>query len=303
MCSYNNSAANNSDVTCLDVNSPDFKPNNMNSSDDHLMNAVCLRDSDFEQRLAVLGCSEFVLPCDIVNNLNTLGEHSANYVLSLENVRIQLAPRDKSMGNPVVVDFASGTIGFRGRQNVRQELLVKAVFGRDKKSAPNVLDMTGGLGRDSFILACAGCNVTTLERNPIVFLLLSDGLYRAGTDFELQAVVQKIDLHYYDAVVYDAAVAQTIYPTIASDMANFDVVYMDPMFPERTKSALVKKEMRVFRDVVGEDVDVNQLFDQARNVARKKVIVKRPRKSAFIKDKKPTYSVEGRSSRFDVYQV
>ena len=82
-----------------------------------------------------------------------------------------------------------------------------------------------------------------------------------------------------------------------------DVVYMDPMFPERTKSALVKKEMRVFRDVVGEDLDVNQLFEQARHVARKKVIVKRPRKSAFIKDKKPTYSVEGRSSRFDVYQM
>ncbi|MBV1920331.1 MAG: class I SAM-dependent methyltransferase, partial [Pseudomonadales bacterium] len=255
----------------------------------------CLRDSNFEQRLAALGRSEFVLPCDVVDNQEALSSHSANYVLSLENDRIQLAPRDKSMGNPVVVDFASGTIGFRGRQNVRQELSVKAVFGRDKKSAPNVLDMTGGLGRDSFILACAGCNVTTLERNPLVFLLLSDGLYRAETDFELQAVVQYIDLHYYDAVVCDAVVAP--------DIANCDVVYMDPMFPERTKSALVKKEMRVFRDVVGEDVDVHQLFEQARNVARKKVIVKRPRKSAFIKDKKPTYSVEGRSSRFDVYQV
>ncbi len=289
MCSYNNSATNSSDV-----NSPEFEQNDMNSPDDHLMNTVCLRDSGFEQRLAALGCSEFVLPCDVVDNLEALDSHSANYVLSLENDQIQLAPRDKSMGNPVVVDFASGTIGFRGRQNVRQELLVKAVFGRDKKSPPSVLDMTGGLGRDSFILACAGCNVTTLERNPLVFLLLSDGLYRAETNFELQTIVQRIELHFCDAVVA---------PAIALDKVNFDVVYMDPMFPERTKSALVKKEMRVFRDVVGEDVDVYQLFEQAKNVARKKVIVKRPRKSAFIKDKKPTYSVEGRSSRFDVYQV
>lgn len=280
MCSYNNS----------DVSNSDSKQNDKNSLDERLINTVCLRDGSFEKRLSALGRDVLMLPCDVVDNLKALDTDVVHYVLSIENDRIQLAPRDKSMGNPVVVDFSSGTIGFRGRQNVRQELLVKAVLGRDKKSAPKVLDMTGGLGRDSFILACAGCSVTTLERNPLVFLLLSDGLYRAAMNPELQPIVQSIDLHFCDAVV-------------SPDMGNFDVVYMDPMFPERTKSALVKKEMRVFRDVVGEDMDVNQLFEQARDVARKKVIVKRPRKSAFIKDKKPTYSVEGRSSRFDVYQV
>jgi len=290
MCSYNTSDVNDSEIHNSDLNKPGFKQNDKNGSDERLMNAVCLRDDDFERRLSALRGGEVVLPCDVVDNLEALDANSAHYVLSIENDRIQLAPRDKSMGNPVVVDFSSGTIGFRGRQNVRQELLVKAVLGRDKKTTPHVLDMTGGLGRDSFILACAGCKVTTLERNPLVFLLLSDGLYRAAMDFELQHIVQSIDLHFCDAVV-------------APGSANYDVVYMDPMFPERTKSALVKKEMRVFRDVVGEDVDVNQLFEQARNVAGKKVIVKRPRKSAFIKDKKPTYSVEGRSSRFDVYQV
>ena len=289
MCSYNSSEVNNADLS-----NPDFKSNDVNSPDDHLMNAVCLRGSNFEERLVALGCDEIVLPCDVVDNFEALDAHSSHYVLSIEKDRIQLAPRDKSMGNPVVVDFSSGTIGFRGRQNVRQELLVKAVLGRDKKSAPSVLDMTGGLGRDSFILACAGCNVTTLERNPLVFLLLSDGLYRAAADIELQPIVRNIDLHFCDAVKAGS---------VASELSSYDVVYMDPMFPERTKSALVKKEMRVFRDVVGEDMDVNQLFEQARNVARKKVIVKRPRKSAFIKDKKPTYSVEGRSSRFDVYQM
>ena len=290
MCSHNTSEVNDFDLKSPNLNNPDVK----NSADGHLMNAVCLLDGDFKQRLITLGCGEIVLPCDVVDNLEALESYSVRHVLLLENNRIQLAPKDKSMGNPVVVDFASGTIGFRGRQNVRQELLVKAVFGRDKKTAPNVLDMTGGLGRDSFILACAGCNVTTLERSPLVFLLLSDGLYRAAMDLELQPVIQNIDLHFCDAVKAD---------NLALDSSFYDVVYMDPMFPGRTKSALVKKEMRVFRDVVGEDMDVNQLFEQARNVAQKKVIVKRPRKSAFIKDKKPTYSVEGRSSRFDVYQV
>ncbi len=294
MCSYNSSDVNSSEENPPRLNSQDSKQRDKGLVDGHLINAVCLRDTSFEQRIMALGCGEVVLPCDVVENAGALEAHSARYVLLLENNRIQLAPKDKSMGNPVVVDFSSGTIGFRGRQNVRQELLVKAVFGRDKKSVPNVLDVTGGLGRDSFILACAGCNVTTLERSPLVFLLLSDGLYRAAADIELQPVIQHIDLHFCDAVKAD---------NLALDSSFYDVVYMDPMFPERTKSALVKKEMRVFRDVVGEDMDVNQLFEQARNVARKKVIVKRPRKSAFIQDKKPTYSVEGRSSRFDVYQM
>jgi len=289
MCSYSNRDVSRSDVNSSDVNSSD-----VNSSDDQFQNAACLRSHDFEQRLVALGCEALCLPCDDVKSAEALGAHAAPYVFSLENDRIQLAPRAKTMGNPVVVDFSSGTIGFRGRQNVRQELLVKAVLGRDKQSTPNVLDMTGGLGRDSFILACAGCNVTTFERNPLVYLLLSDGLYRAAMDVELQSIVQNIDLHFSDAAKAD---------NLAFETAHYDVVYMDPMFPERTKSALVKKEMRVFRDVVGEDMDVAQLFEQARSVARKKVIVKRPRKSAFIKDKKPTYSIEGRSSRFDVYQV
>ncbi|PCJ39599.1 MAG: SAM-dependent methyltransferase [Moraxellaceae bacterium] len=265
---------------------------------------VCLLDELFKQRLDVLGCADIHLPCDSVANSNELTDHSSPYILSLAQDRIQLAPRTKKAGSPVMVDFTSGSIGYRGRQNVRQELLVKAVFGRSKQSAIKVLDMTGGLGRDSFILACAGCKVTTLERNPLVYLLLLDGLYRAGMDSELHAVTQRIRLHFFNSIDFDSALATKEEGRDQGEQQNaiHNVVYMDPMFPERTKSALVKKEMRVFRDVVGEDMDVNQLFEQALKVASHKVVVKRPRKSAFVMDKKPTYSVEGRSSRFDVYQ-
>lgn len=251
---------------------------------------VCLQDDAFDRRLEQLALSDFSLPCVAVNNSAELEASKAPYVLSLVDDRLQLAPVNRALGNPVVVDFSSGSIGFRGRQNVRQELLVKAVLGRNKKIQPSVLDMTGGLGRDSFILACAGCDVTTLERHPLVHLLLSDGLYRARLDGELLAVVSEIELLFGDSK--DA---------LQADFSP-DVVYLDPMFPERSKSALVKKEMRVFRDVVGEDRDVDLLFENAMGVGRHKVVVKRPRKSSYVMDKRPTYSVEGRSSRFDVYQ-
>lgn len=243
----------------------------------------------FLQRLATLSYAIDNLVGSPVDS-TTLAQATAPYLLSLTDGRIQLEKREKGAGNPVVVDFLTGAIGFRGRQNVRQELLVKAVLGRDKRSGLRVLDMTGGLGRDSFILACAGCKVMTVERHPVVNLLLADGLYRASLEDSVASVVSNIALSFADA------------KAIAGEQGDMDVVYMDPMFPERTKSALVKKEMRVFKDVVGADADGDALFLSALNSPTKKVVVKRPRKSAFIQDKKPTYSVEGRSSRFDVYQ-
>ena len=262
--------------------SSDFNLNNSSSK------LWCCRDEQFERRMEHMGLTDFILPGALISQVDKNDENG--YLLSLVDDRIQLAHVNNRLGNPVLVDFSSGTIGFRGRQNVRQELLVKAVLGRNKKTPPSVLDMTGGLGRDSFILACAGCKVTTLERNPVVYLLLSDGLYRAQMDSEISVVVQEIDLRFGDS------------KQLLETEGKHDVVYLDPMFPERTKSALVKKEMRVFRDVVGEDKDVDLLFENAMEIGRHKVVVKRPRKSSYVMEKRPTYSVEGRSSRFDVYQ-
>jgi 16S rRNA (guanine1516-N2)-methyltransferase len=80
-----------------------------------------------------------------------------------------------------------------------------------------------------------------------------------------------------------------------------DVVYLDPMFPHKKKSALVKKEMRVFQSVVGADLDADKLLDAALNAARYRVVVKRPDYAPFLNDKKPTMSIKTKKNRFDVY--
>ena len=97
-------------------------------------------------------------------------------------------------------------------------------------------------------------------------------------------------------------VAHAILAQLA-DSERPDVVYLDPMFPERTKHALVKKEMRLFRDVVGDDMDADALMELALEVARKRVVVKRPRKADSVAGRKPGYQLLGKSSRFDVYPV
>lgn len=210
-------------------------------------------------------------------------------LLLAENAgRISLLHKDSALGEPLAVDFEMGAMGFRSQQNVRNEMLVKAILGRKKQALPSVLDVTAGLGRDSFILATLGCEVAMYERNLAVFLLLKDGLARAH---QHSSTLSRLNLHSADAI--DAL------PAIAA----VDVVYMDPMFPSRDKSALVKKAMRIFKMLVGADADASELFEKACATAKHRVVVKRPRKAPFVAEAKPTYSVEGRSSRFDIYQL
>ena len=77
----------------------------------------------------------------------------------------------------------------------------------------------------------------------------------------------------------------------------------DPMFPERSKSASVKKEMQILQQLLGADLDTVQLFEQALRVATDRVVVKRPRIAPLISEMKPHHVVEGKASRFDVYHV
>ncbi len=79
------------------------------------------------------------------------------------------------------------------------------------------------------------------------------------------------------------------------------VIYLDPMFPHRDKAALVKKEMRLFRPLAGDDDDAPALLEAALALATHRVVVKRPRKAPTIAGVQPGYALEGKSSRFDIY--
>ncbi len=256
-------------------------------SDSIQCNWSVLVDSAFEARLEQLDCL-------IPDNLQTLrseqqwSECAADFLLRLHEGKLAIVPRDKNMGAPLSVEFESGQLGFRGRQNVRNEMVVKAVLGKNKQQLPKVLDLTAGLGRDGFVLATAGCCVTLVERHWPVFILLKDGLYRANG--RVQAV-ERMELFQADSANFLGEVHQ------------YDVVYLDPMFPSRAKSAKVKKEMNLFHQLVGSDADSDTLFRSVCESGAKKLVVKRPRKADTLAGATPTYSLTGRSSRFDVYQL
>ena len=82
-----------------------------------------------------------------------------------------------------------------------------------------------------------------------------------------------------------------------------EVVYLDPMYPQRQKSAAVKKEMAYFHELVGAATAADEvlLLQTARRHATKRVVVKRPQGGAVLAGEAPAFQYQGKSTRFDVY--
>jgi 16S rRNA (guanine1516-N2)-methyltransferase len=215
-----------------------------------------------------------------------------SYVLVYTDKGLALQQTGVKADGPVYVDYLGGASEYR-RNKGGGELIVKAVSG-PKDTKPSVLDVTAGLGRDCFVLASWGYDVTALERSPVVFSLLEDGLQRASLlgDVDLRSIVQRLQIVHADAIQYLNEHATSNPP---------DVVVIDPMFPPSKKSALVKKEMRAFHYVVGPDQDGSLLLDASLAAANYRVVVKRPKKAEFLAGKKPNFSLDGKAIRFDIY--
>ena len=223
-----------------------------------------------------------------------------DYLLSYTESGLSLVPSaDKGYG-PIQCDFAGGSHSHRRRFGGGNGQAIAKAIGVSGKFYPQVLDLTAGLGGDAFVLASLGCCVTMLERNPIVHSLLADGLERANLiaqgDPELSTIMSRTKLIEVNSAEY-------LQQGASSDPLSADVVYLDPMFPERKKSAKVKKQMQAFHAIVGTDPDADELLALALNVANYRVVVKRPAGAEYMAGTKPNYSLEGKSTRYDIYTL
>lgn len=201
---------------------------------------------------------------------------AADIVLERADGRLQLRHTAEGGPGPLCVDFSSPDAA-RRREAGRQLPLARAI-GVKPGVRPNVLDATPGLGRDAYVLAALGCQVTCVERSALIAALLRDGLERAGSSILL--------------IVGDAC------DYMAGIEPKPDVVYLDPMFPERRKTAAVKKEMQYMQTLLGED-DAEGLFKAAMECATRRVVIKRPAHASALA--KPNHVFKGKTVRFDVY--
>jgi 16S rRNA (guanine1516-N2)-methyltransferase len=197
-----------------------------------------------------------------------------------------------------LIDFAATNLQYRQQHGGgRNEAIAKAIGIKGKQSV-NVLDCTAGMGTDSFIMASVGAQVTLVERSPIIGALLDNALMRGlqADDPVCIKVCERMALIQQDAITYlsdNSAVT-----------AQIDVVYLDPMFPHKKKSALVKKEMRAFQMLLGPDQDSELLLSAAINFAPKRIVVKRPASAPPLENTKglvPSMAIGSKKHRFDVY--
>lgn len=215
----------------------------------------------------------------------------SEFALQLGAEGLQLQELGVGAAGPVRVDFVDGALAHRRQQGGGNGQMIAKAVGIQPGIRPLILDATAGLGRDAFVLAQLGCTVTLIERQPLIGALLADGLRRARLDAEVGPIVERMHLLAGNAIELMAA-----WP---GDPPQ--VIYLDPMFPHRDKSSLVKKEMRLFRPLVGADDDAPELLKAALALASHRVVVKRPRKAPAIAGQAPGYVLEGKSSRFDIY--
>lgn len=232
-----------------------------------------------------LGLPRCALPCADY-------PHVLTYNADHRPARLELRATHKDAPGPVYVDFVAGALGFRARHGSRNKEPLARAVGLKGAIIPTVLDATAGLGRDAFVLAALGCQVSLVERSPIIAALLRDGIARALADRDTQAIAQRMQLRVGDAAAIMEHLAERERP---------DVICLDPMYPHRSKSALVKKEMRLLRALVGEDLDAPLLLETALRVARKRVVVKRPRLAASLPGIAPSHTLLGSTTRFDIY--
>lgn len=170
------------------------------------------------------------------------------------------------------------------KQEGKKQGLVQAC---KPKPGLKILDLTAGWGRDAAVLASFGAEVSMLERHPVMATLLADALSRQE---ELDKRQLKLSLHAMDAFSFLDALAPDEYP---------DVIYIDPMHPERSKSALVKKDMQVLQQMIGADEDALALIKLAIVRVKQRVVVKWPQKSKSLLP--ANLSIEGKTVRFDIY--
>lgn len=219
-------------------------------------------------------------------------DDSLDFVLVYAKERLELRQLREKKSRPLAVDFLNKTSLYRRRvSSLRTELIAKAV-GVKAKSKLFVLDVTAGFGVDAMLLAHFGCKILMLERSAVVAALLQDGLDRALKDELFKS--SQIELLVIDANTF-------LERLVVEKTALPDVIYLDPMFPDRKKTALVKKEMRVLQQLVGKDYDADVLFHKALQCAKKRVVVKRPKHAPFLAERKPDILFRGNVCRYDVY--
>ncbi len=199
-----------------------------------------------------------------------------------------------SSQKPLRIDFAEPKFLQRLKQaGRRSELIARAVKPRPDM---RVLDCTAGLARESFLLAHLGCHVTLIERSKVIGELIRDGLTRASMYPFLAPTVSRMQL-----VIGDASRYLSHLQAVSTSENRVDVIYIDPMFPQKSGSAAVGGEMQMLQRFLGVDEDARKLLELALSQDVSRVVLKRPPHGDWHPPVKPVHVFSGKNSRYELF--
>ena len=220
-------------------------------------------------------------------NLTTQNEKLREVGLELKYTEDGLTLTDGKLS--IMVDFKDMLPRLK-QSNLQNEMQVKAARIKGQPMPQKIIDATAGFGEDSLILAAAGFEVDLYEFDDIIALLLEDGLDRAKNIPELAPIVARMHFHHADSI---------------QAMQNLDYlpdsILLDPMFPSRSKSAMIKKKFQLLQKIESPCSVEEELLNAAIAANPKRIIIKRPLKGPFLANKKPSYSLEGKAIRYDCF--
>jgi len=121
----------------------------------------------------------------------------------------------------------------------------------------NILDCTGGLCVDSLKLSKMGYNVTVIEENPIIVMLLKRLLDKE--------IINNFRVYYGNSFEF-----------LKECNERYDYIYIDTMFSKSKKKSRSKKEIEMLKILCREKISTFNLINQARKKALERVVSKAP---------------------------
>lgn len=226
-------------------------------------------------------------------NMTGRKEHEACLMLRIDDSGLSLTD-----GKLMLQADMSAMLPRLRKSNLEREFLVKAARIKGINAIEQQLvaiDATAGFGEDSLLLAASGYRVELYEYDPVIAALLDDALRRAAEsgDDILRDAVSRMHLHEGNSISAMKKMSEMSEPP--------DIILLDPMFPERQKSALVKKKFQLLQQLESPctGTDENELFEAAVTAAPRRIIIKRPVKGSCLAGIKPSYSITGKAVRYD----
>lgn len=200
-----------------------------------------------------------------------------DWIFQIESNQIKLLHGEyKPIFIDIKTELQKHTVYFQ-KHSFYQENLAKALGIKKGKKRESFCDATGGMLSDAMMMLCFDIQYLDIyERHPLAAVLIANALSQ---------VQVKADFHFASA---------------AKINQSYQVIFFDPMYEDKNLKSAPKKEMQIFRELIGNDEDSKQVALHLRSLATERLVIKRPIKSApLLADF--SHQIKGKSTRYDVY--